>query len=216
MIPSSADFPLEERVVNPALLIVDMQNDFVRPGAPLEVVEARSTILSIQRLAGAFRRVGRPVIYTRFLAEQSPGLMWLWSPQCGPEVKCCWEGVSRRYDDSDAELGCTAVIDELEPQPGDPIVDKYGYGSFHKTHLDALLRERGVQSLVVTGTVAQICVEQTAREAFHHGYRTTVVSDGVSSFDSELKAAALRNFAMKFGWVADSETVIGWLGQAAA
>jgi len=63
--------------------------------------------------------------------------------------------------------------------------------------------------------VAQICVEQTAREAFHHGYRTTVVSDGVSSFDPELKAAALRNFAMKFGWVADTETVLGWLGRPA-
>ncbi|MBS3651728.1 cysteine hydrolase [Pseudaminobacter sp. 19-2017] len=215
MTPASADIPLVQRVMNPALLIVDMQNDFVRAGAPLEVAEARSTIAPIQRLAGAFRQLGRPVIYTRFLAEQSPGLMWLWSPQCGSEVKCCWPGVSRRYQDTPGELECAAVIDELSPAAGDPIVDKYGYGSFHNTQLDALLRERGVQSLVVTGTVAQICVEQTAREAFHYGYRTTVVSDGVSSFDHELKAAALKNFAMKFGWVADSETVIGWLGQAA-
>jgi len=216
MMQTATDMPSEERVVNPALLIVDMQNDFVRQGAPLEVVEARSTLPAIQRLATAFRALGLPVVYTRFLAEQSPGLMWLWSPQCGPEVKCCWEGVSRRYDDTAAELACTAVIDELAPQAGDPILDKYGYGSFHNTGLDALLRKRGVQSLVVVGTVAQICVEQTAREAFHHGYRTTVVSDGVSSFDSELKAAMLRNFAMKFGWVADTETVLGWLGQPAA
>jgi Amidases related to nicotinamidase len=215
MIRTATDVPAEERVVNAALLIVDMQNDFVRPGAPLEVPEARATIPAIQRLATAFRGLGRPVVYTRFLAEQSPGLMWLWSPQCGPQVKCCWEGVFRRYEDTDAELACTAVIDELAPQPGDPIFDKYGYGSFHDTDLDAQLRGLGVDSLVVTGTVAQICVEQTAREAFHHGYRTTVVSDGVSSFDPELKAAALRNFAMKFGWVADTETVLGWLGRPA-
>lgn len=215
MTPSAADIPAAERVADAALLIVDMQNDFVRPGAPLEVAEARTTVPAIQRLAEAFRRLRRPVVYTRFLAEQSPGLMWLWSPQCAAEVKCCWQGVSRRYDDRAGELDCIAVIDELAPHPGDPVVDKYGYGSFHGTGLDALLRERGVRSLVVTGTVAQICVEQTAREAFHHGYRTTVVADGVSSFDPELKAAALKNFAMKFGWVADSETVIGWLGQAA-
>jgi nicotinamidase-related amidase len=142
--------------------------------------------------------------------------MWLWSPQCQAEVKCCWRGVTRRYGDRSGELDCIAVIDELAPLPGDPVVDKYGYGSFHKTDLDARLKALGVESLVVTGTVAQICVEETAREAFHHGYRTTMVSDGVSSFDAELKAATLRNFAMKFGWVADSGTALDWLAQSEA
>jgi nicotinamidase-related amidase len=59
--------------------------------------------------------------------------------------------------------------------------------------------------------VTQICVEETAREAFHHGYRTTVVADAVSSFAPDLHAATLRNLAMKFGWVADTDTVLGWL-----
>lgn len=208
----AADVSPAERVRKPALLVVDMQNDFVRPGAPLEVPEARATIAPIRRLIGGFRALRRPVVYTRFLAEQSPGLMWLWSPQCGPETKCCWEGVSRRYEDAPHELDCIVVIDELAPEPGDPVIDKYGYGSFHATNLDATLKTLGVESLVVTGTVAQICVEETAREAFHHGYRTVMVSDGVSSFSPELKAATLKNFAMKFGWVADSDTVLSWLG----
>jgi nicotinamidase-related amidase len=69
----------------------------------------------------------------------------------------------------------------------------------------------GVQSLVIVGTVAQICVEETARESFHHGYLTTLVPDGLSSFAPDLQAATLRNFAMKFGWVADSPTVLSWL-----
>nr|WP_295467050.1 cysteine hydrolase [Mesorhizobium sp.] len=211
---TAADIPLAERATDAALLVVDMQNDFVRRGAPLEVVEARETILRIRQLIDGFRALGRPVIYTRFLAEQSDSLMWLWSPQCQPEVKCCWQGFSRRYDDAVGELHCIAVIDELTPLPGDPVVDKYGYGSFHNTDLDARLKGLGVASLIVTGTVAQICVEETAREAYHHGYRTTMISDGVSSFDAELKAATLKNFAMKFGWVADSETALAWLRQA--
>lgn len=215
-IATAKDMPPAERLRNPALLVVDMQNDFVRVGAPLEVEEARTTIAPIRRLIDGFRAIGRPVVYTRFLAEQSPGLMWLWSPQCGPEVKCCWEGMKRRYDDVAGDLDCIAVIDELAPLPGDEIIDKYGYGSFHDTDLDARLKALGAESLVVVGTVAQICVEETAREAFHHGYRTTMVSDCVSSFDPDLKAGTLKNFAMKFGWVADSAAVLGWLQQSEA
>jgi nicotinamidase-related amidase len=212
----AADIPPAERIRKAALLVVDMQNDFVRPGAPLEVPEARVTIAPIARLIERFRALGRPVVYTRFLAEQSPGLMWLWSPQCQPETKCCWAGVGRRYEDTSDERDCVAVIDELAPAPDDPVIDKYGYGSFHATNLDGTLKALGVESVVVTGTVAQICVEETAREAFHHGYRTVMVSDAVSSFDPELKAATLKNFGMKFGWVADSQAVISWLGRPVA
>ena len=121
----------------------------------------------------------------------------------------------RTYDDvRRARCDCAAVVDELAPEPGDLVVDKFGYGSFHGTDLDERLRTRGIRSLVVTGTVTQICVEETAREAFHHGYRTTVVADAVSSFAPHLHAATLENFAMKFGWVADTDTVLTWLPEA--
>ena len=70
------------------------------------------------------------------------------------------------------------------------------------------MRQRGVRSLVVTGTVTQICVEETAREAFHHGFATTIVADAVSSFAPDLHAATLKNFAMKFGWVDTAESVL--------
>ncbi len=73
------------------------------------------------------------------------------------------------------------MIDELAPAPGELVVDKFGYGAFHGTDLDDRLRATASRSLVVTGTVTQICVEESAREAFHHGYRTTVVADAVSS-----------------------------------
>jgi nicotinamidase-related amidase len=207
----AADVPLSERVRNPALLIVDMQNDFVRAGAPLEVESSRATISAIRRLIDIFREQELPVVYTRFLTRQSPHLAWLWSPQCGPETKCCWEGHVRSYRDSNEELECTAVIAELEPKPEDAIINKYGYGAFHGTDLDYLLRARCVESLLITGTVTQICVEETAREAFHRGYRTTLISDAVSSFAPDLHAATLKNFAMKFGWVADTETALSWL-----
>ena len=202
------ELPFEFDAGRSALVVVDMQNDFVREGAPLEVPDARKTIANIARLAERFRRIGAPVVYTRFLARQEDNLLWLWSPQCHAETRCCWRGTRREYTDADRALECTDVIEELRPQKDEPIIDKYGYGSFHHTNLDGLLRSLGVQSVVLTGTVTQICVEETGREAFHHGYRTTMVEDGVSSFAPDLQAATLKNFAMKFGWVSDTASIL--------
>jgi nicotinamidase-related amidase len=198
----------QERLRDPALLIVDMQNDFVRSGAPLEVPEARATLSVHDRLIEAARRRGLPVVYTKFLSHPEYYLLWEWSPQCRPPTKCCWKGHRRYYEDVGRELDCSDVIDEIYPAPGDPIVEKYGYGSFHDTSLGPLLRDMGVRSLLITGTVTQICVEETAREAFHHGFRTTLVADAVSSYAPDLHAATLKNFAMKFGWVEESGTLL--------
>lgn len=191
-----------------ALLIVDMQNDFVRVGAPLEVPDARATIPAHRNLVQAFRRAALPVVYTKFVSRPEYYLLWEWSPQCRPPVRCCWKGHRRSYGDVSGERECTEIIDELAPSPGDPVVEKHGYGSFHETDLEARLRALGVEALYVTGTVTQICVEETAREAFHRGFRTTLVEDAVSSFASDLHVAALKNFAMKFGWVEPSARVI--------
>ena len=201
----------QQRLKNPALIVVDMQNDFVREGAALEVPDARQTIAAHRRLLDAFRSRRRPVIYTKFLTFQHPVLLWEWSPQALPDTKCCWKGHKRYYPDLGREIECTDVIDELAPQPDDPIIEKYCYGAFHGTALAQTLQFLEVETLVVTGTVTQICVEETARQAFHHGYPTTMVSDAVSSFAPDLHAATLKNFASKFGWVATSAEVISGL-----
>ena len=198
----------DQRFAAPALLIVDMQNDFVRAGAPLEVADARATFDVHRRLIDAFRKIGAPVVYTKFLATPEPSLLWRWSPQCAPPTLCCHQGVMRRYSDWPGALECTDVVSELAPAQHDLIIEKFGYGAFHGTPLADLLRQRGVRSLVVTGTVTQICVEESAREAFHHGFATTVVADAVSSFAPDLHAATLKNFAMKFGWVETSGAVL--------
>lgn len=204
----SGRLTIADRGRDPALVIVDMQNDFVRAGAPLEVPTARDTIGAHRKLIAAFRGAGRPVVYTKFISHPHETLLWQWSPQCRPPVKTCWKGHERQYADSDRRLECTDIINELRPAHGDLIIEKYGYGAFHDTGFAEQLGALGARSLVVTGTVTQICVEETAREAFHHGFPTTLVADAVSSFDADLHAATLRNFAMKFGWVEDADTVL--------
>jgi nicotinamidase-related amidase len=197
-----------DRFTSPALVIVDMQNDFVRVGAPLEVPEARPTIPVHQALIACARERDIPVVYTKFIAGPKRTLVWEWSPVLAPPVRCCWKGVLRHYPDVDKDLDGSDIIDEIYPEPGDPIVDKFGYGAFHNTTLDDLLKARHVESVLVTGTVTQICVEETARESFHRGYRTTVVSDAVSSYLPDLAAATLKNFSLKFGWVSTAAEVM--------
>jgi nicotinamidase-related amidase len=202
-----------DRFANPALVVVDMQNDFVRVGAPLEVPMARETIPVHQQLLAACRALAIPVIYTRFIAGPKWMLVWEWSPMHAPPVCCCWPGFQRQYGDSDGPLDCAAIIAELAPQPGDLVVDKFGYDAFHQTNLADLLRAHHARSVLVTGTVTQICVEETARGSFSQGYPTTIIADAVSSYLPDLHDATLRNFALKFGWVSSAADVIAELRQ---
>jgi nicotinamidase-related amidase len=197
-----------DRFAHPALVVVDMQNDFVRVGAPLEVPDARATIPVHQTLLDVCRNLRIPVIYTKFVAGPERTLLWEWSPEHAPPVCSCWKGFMRQYADADRALDCSDIIDELYPEPGDPIVEKFGYGSFRNTNLDDLLKARHVASVLVTGTVTQICVEETARESFKRGYPTTIIADAVSSYMPDLHAAVLKNFALKFGWVSPAGDVI--------
>ena len=110
----AVEVPRAERVNRPALLVVDMQNDFVRAGAPQEVPDARRTFDAINQLIARFRDLGRPVIFTRFMAEEEPGLMWLWSRECQPDVRSCWKGQMRRYRDDPEERDGSGIVAELD------------------------------------------------------------------------------------------------------
>lgn len=184
-----------------ALIVVDMQNDFVRVGAPLEVPDARETIEVHRELLGWFRARRRPIVFTRFVAGPTPTLVWKWSPVIAPPICCCWPGFKRAYADIEGERECVAVIDELAPLPGEHQVDKFGYNGFHRTSLSDLLVANNVDTVLITGTVTQICVEDTARGAFHEGFQAAVVSDAVSSYAPELHRATLQTLAMKYGRV---------------
>jgi nicotinamidase-related amidase len=206
----------EELGQRTALIVVDMQNDFVRRGAPMEVAAARDTLPRIASLAEAFRRLRLPVVYTKFLTGPERTLLWRWSPECSPPVCACWRGVYRNYDDLPGKREGPDIVDELRPHPGDEVVEKYHYDAFYNTALDDVLRAQAVTSLVVVGTVTQICVADTVHGAFHRGYETTVVEDATSSFDEELHRAALHNIALKYGWVLSTQGVLARTSQLEA
>lgn len=196
------------RPADSALIVVDMQNDFVRAGAPMEVPDARATIPAHLELIEAARSHDMPVVFTRFLAGPQRTLVWEWSPALAPDVRACWKGVRRRYDDADAELDGSAVIDELGLQEGDHQVEKFGYDAFHETYLASLLRANGRGTVIVTGTVTQICVADTVRGAFHRNLGVVVAEDAVSSYDEELHRTTLRGIRLKYGRVESSRVIV--------
>ncbi len=159
-----------------ALLIVDMLNDFVREGAPLEVPETRKIIPAIKEEIGEARRAGRPVIY----------VCDAHAPDDKEFSRFGWPAHAVRNTEG------AQVIEELKPQPGDIIVEKTSYSGFHNTRLGDVLKDLGVDSLRLTGCVTHICIMFIAFEAVLRDYDVTVPEDAVAALGREDHVAALR------------------------
>ena len=199
-----------------ALLIIDMQRDFLETGGFGEalgndVAPLRNAIAPIQRLLAAWRRAGLPVIHTR--EGHRPDLSDL------PRAKHARPtGDGRRIGDVgpmgriliQGEPG-HAVIPELAPTAGETVIDKPGKGAFYATELATHLERMGVTQLVVTGVTTEVCVQSTVREANDRGYDCVVLSDCTASYFPEFHAAALRMIAAQggiFGWVSHSDHLL--------
>lgn len=161
---------------NEALLVIDMLNDFVLPGAPLEVPETRRVLGHIGREIDAAHAAGRPVLYLcdTHAPDDPEFSRFGWPPHAVRGTK----GAD--------------IVDALLPRPGDAVVLKTTYSGFFRTDLDEILRKRGVDSLRLTGCVTHICVLFTASDAVLRGYSVTVVEDGVAGLAKEDHDAALR------------------------
>lgn len=195
-----------------ALLVVDMQRGFVEPGQAMEVPPARATVPAIRALLDAFRAAPLPVVFTAFVYSPSvPLLVGELHPEHKPAAphaprgfghpsSCCLEG------DPSAD-----VIEALAPREGEAVIRKRWYDAFAGSDLDGVLRARHVTSLVVTGTMTDICVLATVVGAFNREYRVTVVDDAVSTLWPEIQRAALDIIGRAFGRVVSSKSVIDTL-----
>ncbi|MGQ0619730.1 MAG: cysteine hydrolase family protein [Panacagrimonas sp.] len=202
-----------------ALLIIDMQRDFIEPGgfgAMLgnDVSLLRSAIKPIDALLTAFRKAGLLVMHTR--EGHRPDLA------DAPPAKLT-RGKSEKHIGDLGPMGRILIrgepghdiIPELYPLPGEPVSDKPGKGSFCQTDLELILKNRGIRTLIVCGVTTEVCVHTTVREANDRGFECLVPADCAASYFPEFHEMALRMIKAQggiFGWVSDSTRVIAALG----
>jgi biuret amidohydrolase len=206
-----------------ALVIIDMQRDFVDPGGFGEALGndvslLRKAIAPIRKVLEAARERRMLVVHTREghrpdLSDLPPskklrGRLKNGIGDPGPMGRILVRG----------EYGHD-IVDELAPAPGEVVLDKPGKGSFYATDLELMLRNRGIRSLIVTGVTTEVCVHTTVREANDRGFECLVLSDCVGSYFPEFHEVGLRMIAAQggiFGWVASSQDLLAHLPVPAA
>ena len=202
------------RSASTALLVVDMQRGFLDPGEALEVPPARDTVPVIRGLMDVFRAKARPVIFSEFVySEAAPILVGALHPEHRRAAggRRAFGVPSSNCHEDDPSVN---TVPTLAPRAGELVVRKRWYDAFAGTPLDGALRAQGIDTLVVTGTMTDICVLATVVGAFNHEYRITVVEDGVSTLWPEIQRATLDIIGRAYGRVAASKDVIdvvsGW------
>lgn len=168
---------------NVALLIIDMQKDFVLPGAPACVARAAESVETIARLLGMARVRGWTVFH--IIRDHAPD---------GADAE-----VYRRHLFQNGGGVCVSgssgaeILSELSPIPGEHIVPKTRFSAFYQTGLETTLREIGVETLVLSGTQYPNCVRGSAMDALYRDFRVIIVTDGCSAADRETEEANIRD-----------------------
>jgi nicotinamidase-related amidase len=191
-----------------ALVVVDMQRGFLDPGEAMEVPPARDTVAAIQSLLALFRVKRLPVVFTEFVySEEVPLLVGRLHPEHQPAKPGAPRGFGLPSSSCLEGTPSADTVPDLTPRPGELVVRKRGYDAFAGTALDLALRVRNVTSLVVAGTMTDICVLATVIGAFHREYRVTVVEDGVSTLWPEMQRATLDIIGRAYGRIATAKEI---------
>ncbi len=177
-----------------ALLVIDMQNAFVAPGAPVEVPAARDIVPAINRLAAELRRRGVPVIWVMH-ENQAGGRDWagFFDAFVAPGKR------AQAAAALEAGSPLQALWPELDARPNDLRVAKNRYSAFIRGDFEKRLREKGIDTLLIAGTKTNVCCESTARDAMMLDFKVVLLSDCTAALSDEEQRATLENVIQQFG-----------------
>ena len=197
----------ELEVPKTALIVIDMQNDFVRKGGAGYVPDAIKTVGNIQALIEFCRGRKIPIFFTKFILGP---VKTVYNEYYYGAVaqNMCKRGSKRFYPDVQKELDTPEIIDELRPQPEDIIIEKYGLDSFVDTPLNTFLQVLGMKNVILTGTVTDACVNATAIGAWHHNYHVVVITDAISGVVPERDEWTLKSLPVRYGKLMTTAQVI--------
>ena len=205
-----------------ALVVIDMQRDFIEPGGfghtlGNDVTRLQAIVPTVRRVLDAWRAAGGLVVHTR--EAHRPDLS-----DCPPAKRLRGQPSLRIGDRGPmgrilvaGEPG-SQIVPELAPAPGEIVIDKPGKGAFHATALHEQLRTQGIAQLVFMGVTTEVCVQTSMREANDRGYECLLIEDGTESYFPEFKAATLAMITAQgaiVGWTARADAVLDALPSAA-
>jgi nicotinamidase-related amidase len=188
---------MQLNVSSSALLVVDMQRFFLDAHSPTFTCGGVAILPKVKSLLGAFRRAGRPVIFSQHVhhpGDLDVGIMgWWWEGKClegSPESE---------------------IHPELAPLPGEKVVPKHRYSAFYNTDLETVLRCLKIEDIVIAGVMTNMCCESTARDAYYRDYRVFLPADGSGSINEEMHLASLLNLAFGFAYVTTCDAIAAQL-----
>ena len=214
--------PVEINIKRTAVIVVDMQNAFVKEGGlfhrwGMDVLANQTIIAPIKQVSRCSKGAGLKVIYIAH--RYSPDLREGGNPVSVNQIR----SVSLRYYREFPEMKDksiirdtwgAAIIDELKPQEGDILVEKPRYSAFFSTDLDIILRTYDLKYLIFTGVATNTCVEHSIRDAYNLEYLPILVSDAtMNSGPPFLKEATLFNIKLNYGWVTSAGNVMDLFGR---
>ncbi|MCU1359872.1 MAG: isochorismatase family protein [Ilumatobacteraceae bacterium] len=191
-----------------ALIVIDMQNFFVEPGQMLEVPAARGIVGNINRLAAATRSAGGTVVWVRMTLDHDELAMWsVFLPVNGTAE------TRHQFESLEHDKPAHRLWPELQTRPDDLYVDKTRFSAFIQgsSDLQALLIERGIDTLLIVGTLTNVCCESTGRDAMMLNYRVVMVDDANATINEAMHRATLDNFLTFFGDVQTTDQVLALL-----
>ncbi len=189
-------------ILNPkksALMIIDMQNDFLDKKTPAFTENARYIIPYLQKLCKTARKEKIPVIYTAH-CHQDPKIDGGMTAQWWPEI--------RNKETLVAGTKGAGIIKELKPLPKEKIIYKHRYSAFYNTDLEIYLRGLDVTDLIITGIMTGICCESTARDAFFRDFRVFIIGDATAAGEDDLHLNSLKILAYAFAYVTTTKEII--------
>ena len=191
-----------------ALIVVDVQNDFVSPEGSAgkrgeDVTSALAMVPNLIRLIDEGRRAGLTIVYIRTThSEWTDTPSWIYRSSQKSGLNTCREGTWG------AEL-----YEGISPLLSERVVIKHRYSAFINTDLNTVLKARGIQSVLVCGVATNVCVETTARDAYMYDYYVTMIDDCSAAYEPKLHMGTLENMRRHFGLVASSNEIIEtWTG----
>lgn len=187
-------------IEDPALVLIDLQNDFCRPEyAHRDVAHFQPTLNAVEELVDRYQRTGRTPLFVRTIHDTHT------TSRTRENIRDGKYGRDEQPSVCKPNTKGAAFVPEIQRQDPEVVITKHEYSAFHNTPLATYLASNDVSEILIAGVNTNVCIAATVFDAYHRGYHVTVLSDCTTSHELEQHERALENIDTHFGEVRESD-----------